>query len=138
MASTTTASPDTTDAPIPPQGPLEADDGEHEATALNFVIVLRSGSKEGCPGAAPRVDVLTPSEGARVENRGGYEVTASVSDDMGLRDPPLLYYSTSAFAPSWKAADTGSAPSRTARSSCTCTRSSGPSACTTSGANTPS
>jgi len=75
---------------------LEADDREHEVTALNFVIVLRSGSKEGCPGAEPRVDVLSPSEGARVDNRAGYAVEATVSDDMGLRDAPLLYYSTSA------------------------------------------
>ncbi|MBW2462307.1 MAG: PPC domain-containing protein [Deltaproteobacteria bacterium] len=73
---------------------LEADDMSHEPTALNFVIVLRSGTKDGCPGAAPTIDVLAPSEGARVENRGGYLVEARVDDDMGLRDAPLLYYST--------------------------------------------
>ncbi len=75
---------------------LEADDGDHEPTLHNFVIVLRSGSKDDCPGAEPTISVLSPSEGARVENRGGYAVEANVSDDMGLRDPPLLYYSTSA------------------------------------------
>ncbi|MDW8363612.1 MAG: PPC domain-containing protein [Myxococcales bacterium] len=72
---------------------MEADDGEHEPTAHDYVVVLRAGSRSGCGGSPPAIAVDAPADGARV---GGppFEVRARVTDDVGLRDVPLLYYST--------------------------------------------
>jgi len=75
---------------------LEADDRSHPATAHDYVAVLRTGPKEGCPGLAPEVSILSPSEGTTVAAEPGYTVLIDVLDDMGLRDAPLLYYSTTA------------------------------------------
>ena len=76
--------------------PIAADDGEHDPTELNYIAVLRGAAKPGCPGLAPMVSIVAPGEGARVPNAGGYAVRAEVSDDMGLRDPPLVLYTTAA------------------------------------------
>jgi hypothetical protein len=75
---------------------LEADDREHAPTPHDFVVVLRAGMREDCPGEPPIVRLLAPAEGARVPNAPGYPVEVEVLDDMGLRDEPLLYYSTAA------------------------------------------
>ena len=72
---------------------LQADDGEQEPATLRYVIVLRAPVREGCPGEAPMVTVISPAEGATVESDIGYEVVATISDDAGLRDAPILYYS---------------------------------------------
>ena len=76
--------------------PLAADDRDHPPTELDFVAVLRGAAKPGCPGDAPVVAITAPAEGGRVPNTGGYRVVAEVTDDMGLRDPPLLFFSTAA------------------------------------------
>ncbi|MCA9612020.1 MAG: PPC domain-containing protein, partial [Myxococcales bacterium] len=76
--------------------PLEADDGDHPPTRLDYVAVLRGEAKPGCPGEAPVVRIDAPGDGARVAGAAGYEVRATVTDDMGLRDAPLLFYTTSA------------------------------------------
>lgn len=75
--------------------PLEADDGDHPATRLDFVAVLRGEAKPGCPGEDPVITILTPEPDARVGGAAGYEVRVSVTDDVGLRDAPLLFYTTS-------------------------------------------
>ena len=74
---------------------LEADDGDHAATEHEYIVVLRSGPKEGCPGGAPVVTILSPSEGASASSEPGYTVRIEATDDMGLRDAPLLYWSSS-------------------------------------------
>lgn len=75
--------------------PLEADDGDHPPTRLDYVAVLRGEAKPGCPGEDPVITIASPSEGARVGGAAGYEVRAMVTDDVGLRDAPLLFYTTS-------------------------------------------
>lgn len=75
--------------------PIMADDGDHDPTELDYIAVLRTDAKPGCPGDPPVVNVIGPTEGQRVTSNIGYEVRASVSDDMGLRDAPLLFYTTS-------------------------------------------
>jgi hypothetical protein len=74
---------------------LFADDGEHPAVEHDYIIVLRTEAKEGCPGADPIVTVTAPLMDERVTSGTSYPVEATVTDDMGLRDPPLLYYSLS-------------------------------------------
>ena len=76
--------------------PLTADDGDHPPTELDYIVVLRTEAKPGCPGDPPVVSITAPGDGERVASATGYQVTADVSDDMGLRDAPLLFYSTSA------------------------------------------
>jgi len=73
--------------------PLEADDREHAPTPHDYVVVLRSGPKDDCPGGEPMVRILSPGDGERVTSRAGFPVEVEVLDDMGLRDAPLLYYS---------------------------------------------
>ena len=76
--------------------PLSADDHEHRPTEHDFVVVLRSPPKENCPGEAPTLALVEPAEAARIEGGSGYPVVLTVSDDFGLRDAPLLYYTTAA------------------------------------------
>ena len=72
---------------------LEADDGEQAPAVLRYVVVLRAPNREGCPGDPPSVTITAPTEGTTVESDIGYEVVATVTDDNGLRDAPILYYS---------------------------------------------
>lgn len=70
------------------------EDASHEPTEHDYIIVLRGTARPDCPGSAPTISISAPSEGGRVTYAGGFEITASASDDMGLRDAPLLYYTT--------------------------------------------
>ncbi|MGE0786185.1 MAG: PPC domain-containing protein [Sandaracinaceae bacterium] len=73
---------------------LVANDGDHPAVEHDYVVVLRTGNKEGCPGASPAITVTSPAMGEALRSGTTYPIEVTVSDDMGLRDPPLLYYST--------------------------------------------
>jgi hypothetical protein len=73
---------------------LVADDREHAPTTLSYVIVLRAPTREGCPGLPPVVEIVAPVKGDTVASSTGYAITARVTDDIGLRDLPLLYYTT--------------------------------------------
>ncbi len=73
---------------------LEADDFDHAPTQHSYVIVLRTPPKEDCEGEAPTIEILSPPKGEIVRSSTGYEVTIRVTDDMGLRDSPLLLYTT--------------------------------------------
>lgn len=73
---------------------LQAADAEHPATRHDYVVVLRTPPKDGCPGEPPSITVVSPAEGQRVPSNAGFPVTVRVTDDTGLRDDPLLYYST--------------------------------------------
>jgi hypothetical protein len=74
---------------------LEADDGDHAPVPHDYVAVLRAGGTSGCTvGTAPEITTESPREGEVITSSSGYEVRISVTDDMGLRDAPLLYWST--------------------------------------------
>lgn len=73
---------------------LYADDGDHPRVEHDYVVVLRTGERGGCPGAPPVINVERPVMGEAVTSGTTYDVEATVSDDMGLRDAPLLYYTT--------------------------------------------
>jgi hypothetical protein len=75
---------------------LEANDGDHPSVPHDYVAVLRTGPKTGCPGMAPMITPLSPLDGERITSSSGYEVRIRVVDDSGLRDAPLLYWSTTA------------------------------------------
>jgi len=73
---------------------LYADDGEYRVEH-DYIVVLRTGPKEGCPGAAPMITIGRPAMGEAVTSGTTYAVEVTVTDDMGLRDAPLLYFTTS-------------------------------------------
>lgn len=75
---------------------LVADDSEHAGVPHDYVAVLRTGPKVGCSGTAPTITIVSPLEGERITSSSGYPVRIRVTDDLGLRDPPLLYWSTTA------------------------------------------
>ncbi len=67
---------------------LSADDGEHDKTLKNFLIVLRKAPKPDCPGDAPVVE----HEAADIQTVLDVELIARVTDDVGLKQAPLLYF----------------------------------------------
>ena len=69
---------------------LFADDGDHEPVFKNYLIVLRSPPRPDCPGKGPVID-HTPAD---VDTVLDVEIVAEVSDDLGLRDAPVVYYTT--------------------------------------------
>lgn len=70
------------------------EDASHPPTEHDYIIVLRGTPRADCPGTPPTISLTAPSEGGRVTYSGGFAVAATASDDMGLRDAPLLYYTT--------------------------------------------
>lgn len=78
---------------------LAADDGDHPVVEHDFVVVLRSGGgRDGCPGEPPVITLRSPIENERVTTNGALAVEIRVTDDLGLRDAPLLHYTTEAPA----------------------------------------
>ncbi|MEM9067714.1 MAG: PPC domain-containing protein [Myxococcota bacterium] len=75
--------------------PMLADDRDHPPTEQDYIVVLRTEAKPGCPGDPPVIAFQSPDNEARVTSATGYEVRVSVTDDQGLRDAPLLFYTTS-------------------------------------------
>ncbi|MCP4446220.1 MAG: hypothetical protein GY811_12880 [Myxococcales bacterium] len=69
---------------------LTADDGDNPTSLHPYLIVLRSPLKPNCPGDAPVV-THTPSD---LSSLVGIAIEAVISDDQGLKQEPLLYYST--------------------------------------------
>jgi hypothetical protein len=68
---------------------MSADDLENARTLKNYLIVLRAGNKQDCPGEAPVV-THTPQDVSSVVD---LTITAQVSDDLGIKYEPLFYYS---------------------------------------------
>ncbi|MCR9164795.1 MAG: Ig-like domain-containing protein [Nannocystaceae bacterium] len=68
---------------------LFADDGDNEPVIKNYLIVLRPGDGAGCPGKGPTI----MHESMDLSTVLDLELTAEVSDDLGLKGPPLVYYS---------------------------------------------
>ncbi|MBS1118115.1 MAG: leucine aminopeptidase-related protein [Deltaproteobacteria bacterium] len=69
---------------------LAADDGENPKTIKNYLVVLRGGSEPNCPGNAP-VITHTPQNASTIID---LTIDARVTDDKGLKESPLFYYST--------------------------------------------
>jgi hypothetical protein len=68
---------------------LGADDGDNPRTVKNYLVVLRGGSGTSCPGTAPVI-----SHTARdVSSILDLTFDATITDDKGLKDAPLLYVS---------------------------------------------
>lgn len=68
---------------------LSADDGENPKTLKPYLVVLRAPSPDNCPGAAP-VIAHTPQNAETTIN---LTIDARVTDDKGLKEAPLFYYS---------------------------------------------
>lgn len=68
---------------------LSADDGDHAKTVKNYLIVLRKAPKPDCPGEAPAIE----HDAVDIETVLDVEIAAHISDDVGLKQPPLLYFS---------------------------------------------
>jgi hypothetical protein len=69
---------------------LSADDASNPKTMKNFLVVLRGKTPSNCPGAAPVISHFASNETTVVD----LTVPADVSDDRGLKQAPLFYYST--------------------------------------------
>lgn len=68
---------------------LSADDGDNPKAIKNYLIVLRGGSGQNCPGTAPVISHTPEDETTIID----LTIDAQVTDDMGLKEPPLFYYS---------------------------------------------
>jgi hypothetical protein len=68
---------------------LGADDGSNPKTLKNYLLVLRGGGGTNCPGGAPSIS-HTPSNESTVLD---LTIDARVTDDKGLKEEPLFYYS---------------------------------------------
>ncbi|MBL4632231.1 MAG: PPC domain-containing protein [Kofleriaceae bacterium] len=69
---------------------LSADDGDNPVTLHPYLVVLRSPLKPNCPGDPP---VITHSA-EDISSLTGLRVEATITDDVGLKKEPLLYYSS--------------------------------------------
>ena len=69
---------------------LSADDGTNPKVYKNFLIVLRKAYNPNCKGEAPRID----HEARDASTVVNLPISAEVSDDLGIKYEPLLYYST--------------------------------------------
>ena len=74
---------------------FEADDGEHSPTPHDYTVVLRpaQGGAGQCPGASPVVTIISPWAGEVVESPSSFPIMIEVSDDTGVKEPPILYWS---------------------------------------------
>ncbi|HZO12197.1 MAG TPA: pre-peptidase C-terminal domain-containing protein [Polyangiaceae bacterium] len=68
---------------------LSADDGDNEKTLKPYLIVLRSESKPDCPGEAP----VVAHQAADANTLDDITISADVSDELGIKYEPLVYYS---------------------------------------------
>ena len=68
---------------------LAADDGENPKTVKNYLVVLRGNTRHELPGhgAGDRAHLVEPEHAPRPQ------AAANVTDDKGLKDAPLFYYS---------------------------------------------
>lgn len=68
---------------------LTADDGDNPLRLHPYLVVLRSPLKPNCPGDAP----VVTHEAADLSSLVGITIEAIITDDQGLKQEPLLYYS---------------------------------------------
>ncbi len=69
---------------------LSANDGDNPKTLKNYLIVLRDGAPDiSCPGNAPVINHSVSNAMTIVD----LTIDAQVTDDKGLKEAPLFYYS---------------------------------------------
>jgi hypothetical protein len=73
---------------------LAANDGT-TMVVKDYLIVLRRPQRSDCPGGFPVVVAVDDYDGTAVTTLLPVVLHADVSDDLGLKDQPLLYYSLS-------------------------------------------
>jgi len=73
---------------------LEADDGEHSPVRHDYEVVLLTEGRTDCDGASPQIASVNVPD--RYETVRDYQVTATITDDQGFKDDPILYYTTEA------------------------------------------
>ncbi len=71
---------------------LTADDGDNPLRLHPYLVVLRSPLKPNCPGEPP---VITHAA-SDISSLVGISIEAVITDDQGLKQEPLLYYSETA------------------------------------------
>lgn len=72
---------------------LTAEDEEgNKAVPKSYLIVLRKSADPSCPGTPPEITHLPPSGVQSTIN--DIKITATVTDDIGMKSPPLFFYST--------------------------------------------
>jgi len=70
---------------------LSADDSDNPKTLKPYLIVLRNGDGgTSCPGTAPVIANTPANQTTRLD----LAPVATITDDKGLKDAPLFYYST--------------------------------------------
>lgn len=69
---------------------LSADDATNAKTIKDYLIVLRKPDRPDCPGEPP-VITHTPADETTIND---LTIDATVTDDQGLKQAPLFYYST--------------------------------------------
>jgi hypothetical protein len=70
---------------------LSADDSDNPKTLKQYLVVLRGGSGgTSCPGGAPAISHTAANQTTRLD----LAPVATITDDKGLKDAPLFYYST--------------------------------------------
>jgi len=73
---------------------LAAQDESHAPVPHDYVIVLRGAGRPDCPGTPPQIVSTSPPPPDTVSTSLDYRVDAVVTDAQGLKDAPLLYWST--------------------------------------------
>lgn len=71
---------------------LFAQDESHDPVTHNFVIVLRAPGKENCPGNPPVIVSNSPPPPSLVASSRDFAVNAVITDDLGIKELPILYY----------------------------------------------
>ncbi len=92
---------------------LAASDSENPKTVKNYLIVLRgTGGGASCPGTAPVISHTAMNQTTRLD----LKPSVSITDDKGLKDNALLYYSQT---------NPGATPNLSAMTQLTMTKASG-------------
>jgi hypothetical protein len=73
---------------------LAADDSDNPKVPKNYLVVLAPADADELPGHPPVITHTAMNESTIVD----LTIDATVTDDIGLKQPPLLYYSTTAPA----------------------------------------
>src|SRR5438552_1852570 len=68
---------------------LTADDGDNPKTIKEFLVVLLGGDGTSCPGTPPAI-AHTPHDVSSILD---VAIDATVTDDRGIKDAPLVYVS---------------------------------------------
>lgn len=69
---------------------LSADDLENPKSMKNYLLVLRGRVRPDCPGESPGIVHSAQNADTILD----LPITATITDDLGLKQAPLLYYST--------------------------------------------